>query len=523
MKTVLSNSSPFQIKKNVRSTPRKAAVPFIVLILLLLSFTHSPTRETAFTAPTLYDEETIARASEIRELGYNLLDSGDLDGAIAKFEEMSGLMDFPITVQYHTACAYASAGETDKAFEYIERMLDGGLDVSRWLKGDQRFEALRKDPRFDGLIERADENYETGTAALANGMPDYEKAPVTFTTEDEFNAWIGEQSNLLGKNEGWHRGAPLLAARIDFLARALAAERELKAGDPSYDYALERIRAPFTTRLMPSFSPGWGSVSDMILHEIDTYLGSSPQDEGLSEACYYAGRALSMKYPAGDMRVLEAFTKARTYLDKAVPGTEFYAAAQALLSINDLKTPFADQEKLRRRLRDLVERHPGDARLYRAVSTGLNHNAAGFLWPIHIDTSDIDGKTVALDQYKGKVLLIDFWATWCMPCRKEIPNLVEALKEYHNRGFEILSVCLDKSDRLTSEAFRKVAGENGMKWRHIYDGRAFESDLVRRFFVGTIPAPFLVGPDGSLVAWGKDCRGEKLARNVEKALESRGN
>jgi thiol-disulfide isomerase/thioredoxin len=271
---------------------------------------------------------------------------------------------------------------------------------------------------------------------------------------------------------------------------------------------------------MSSFTPGWGSVSDMILNEIDTYLGSSPPDEGLSEACYYAGLGLSMKYPVEDVRRSEMFTKARTYLERATPGTEFHAAAEALITINGMKSPFADQEELRRQLRELVERHPGDARLYRAVSTGLNHIAASVLWPVRIDAPDIEGKTVTLDEYMGKVLLIDFWATWCMPCRKEIPNLVDAYKAYNQRGFEILSICLDSYDRITPENYREVARENGMKWRHIYDGRAFGSDLVRRFFVGTIPAPFLVGPDGSLFAWGKDCREDKLARNVEKALES---
>jgi hypothetical protein len=59
-----------------------------------------------------------------------------------------------------------------------------------------------------------------------------------------------------------------------------------------------------------------------------------------------------------------------------------------------------------------------------------------------------------------------------------------------------------------------------MTWRHIYDGLAWKSDLLRRFFIGTIPAPYLVGRDGSLVAWGNDCRGENLALSVQKALSA---
>jgi thiol-disulfide isomerase/thioredoxin len=518
MKTVYTNINSYGKDDNMQRPLRNTIVSLTAVTVLLIAFSHSSTRQAPFEVPVLYGKEEIARAREIEKQGYALLESGNLEGALAKFEEVSELMDFSMYRQYHSASAYAISGRKDEAFEWLERMLDDGFDVSRWLKADDRLESLKSDPRFGKLIERAEENYEAGTAAFANGMPDYETAPATFSTEEELDAWIQEQSNLLSKNEGWHKGGLFLSARIDFLARVLAAQRELREGDPSYDYALERIRGPFTTRLMSSFSPGWGSVTDMIIREINEYIESSPSAEGLSEACYYAGRALSMKYSSGDIRRFEAFGKARTYLERAKPGTEFYAAARALITINNMKAPFANMEELRQELKDLVERYPGDARLYRAISTGLNHMAASFLWPIHLDSPDIDGKTVTLDEYRGKVLLIDFWATWCAPCRREIPNLVRTYEAYHPRGFEILSISLDKYDKTPVEDYMKTAGEKGMKWRHVYDGNGFKSDLARRFFVGTIPAPFLVGPDGSLVAWGKDCREENLARNIEKAL-----
>ena len=144
------------------------------------------------------------------------------------------------------------------------------------------------------------------------------------------------------------------------------------------------------------------------------------------------------------------------------------------------------------------------------------------LWPIPLEASDIDGASLTLNEYRGKAVLVDFWATWCAPCRREIPGMVEMYGRYHDRGFEILSISLDSPEQMNEAAFREWIAEQEMTWRHVYDGDAWNSPLVRSFFVGSIPAPYLVGPDGSLVAWGDECRQGRLAANVEKALAAAG-
>lgn len=148
-------------------------------------------------------------------------------------------------------------------------------------------------------------------------------------------------------------------------------------------------------------------------------------------------------------------------------------------------------------------------------ANGLVNEAYGL-----VEAGDFDGALAKLADYRGKVLLIDFWATWCPPCRAELPGLIETYKKLHPRGFEVLSISLDRPDDTTVDDYRAWIGEHEMTWRHVYDGDAWDSPLVKRFFVGSIPSPFLVGADGSLVAWGEDCRGENLAPTVEKALAS---
>ena len=143
------------------------------------------------------------------------------------------------------------------------------------------------------------------------------------------------------------------------------------------------------------------------------------------------------------------------------------------------------------------------------------------LWPIPINGVDIDNKPVSLEDYKGRVLLVDFWATWCGPCRAELPHVLAAYQKYHPDGFEILSISLDYHDKTTTDAYRQWITGKGMTWRHLYDQKDWEGPLVKAYMVdgSGIPSPFLIGRDGALVASGDQCRGENLAASIEAALK----
>jgi hypothetical protein len=97
-----------------------------------------------------------------------------------------------------------------------------------------------------------------------------------------------------------------------------------------------------------------------------------------------------------------------------------------------------------------------------------------------------------------------------------------AYEKYHDRGFDILTVSMDDPKSMSAEDLRRWTRENGMIWRQVYDAKAFESPLARAFFVGGIPAPFLIGRDGSLKALDNECRGDELDKAVEKALSAGG-
>ena len=111
---------------------------------------------------------------------------------------------------------------------------------------------------------------------------------------------------------------------------------------------------------------------------------------------------------------------------------------------------------------------------------------------------DLNGQPLALADFKGKVVLIDFWATWCGPCVAELPNVIAAYEKFHGKGFEIIGISLDKSrDALTS--FIK---EKNMPWPQYFDGLGWKNKLGEQFGIHSIPATYLLDREGNIVAKG---------------------
>jgi thiol-disulfide isomerase/thioredoxin len=126
---------------------------------------------------------------------------------------------------------------------------------------------------------------------------------------------------------------------------------------------------------------------------------------------------------------------------------------------------------------------------------------------------DLEGKPLSVAAFKGRVVLIDFWATWCPPCRAELPNVIATYKKYHDQGFEIIGISLD-SEREKLDAFLKK--QDGMTWQQYFDGKGWSNELAAKYGVESIPFTVLIGPDGKIS--GTDLRGEKLTEAVSNAL-----
>lgn len=126
--------------------------------------------------------------------------------------------------------------------------------------------------------------------------------------------------------------------------------------------------------------------------------------------------------------------------------------------------------------------------------------------------TDLDGKPLSTAALKGKATLIDFWATWCGPCRSELPNVLATYQKHHAQGFDIIGVSLDQDKAKLTEFIKTM----NMTWPQYFDGLGWGNKVAEKYGIESIPATFLL--DGNGIIIGEDLRGEALEAAVAKAV-----
>jgi thiol-disulfide isomerase/thioredoxin len=153
------------------------------------------------------------------------------------------------------------------------------------------------------------------------------------------------------------------------------------------------------------------------------------------------------------------------------------------------------------------------ARIHKALEPRPSPFAVGQI-PEDIVLQNPEGKTMRLSELRGKVVLIDFWASWCKPCRQESPNVVAAYKKYNAKGFEVFSVSLDKD----KQAWTKAIADDGLIWKwHVLDNNQDPAaSFAGKYGASSIPRAFLLNREGKII--NTDVRGKMLGQLLEKEL-----
>ena len=350
--------------------------------------------------------------------------------------------------------------------------------------------ALRPALAAESAVGPADQAYQ---AMLARRMEAPPRGDVQVTSAFQRK----QHDDVSRAAEKFLNAYPSDARRWEVIALAVNSPRLADMSDGPVDPVWNKRRDELRDELLAGKDVPdklWISVAERAADDLDGFRGEPVRD--LAKAGRIVEQ-MALRVPGSDRR-------------KFVEQTYFDAL---------LKTDSAAAEKLLRQRVSAAE-----------TNAPVKEMAAGTLrilemtrQPLEMKFTAADGREVDLAKLRGKVVLIDFWATWCVPCMKEMPNVRAAYKKYHDRGFEIVGISFDKAPGAKRQAMEKTAADlnefaqkNDMPWPHHYDGQFWSNEFGRRFAIHEIPAAFLLDQTGRLVT--TETHGGKLDAAVGRLL-----
>lgn len=245
---------------------------------------------------------------------------------------------------------------------------------------------------------------------------------------------------------------------------------------------LESIRLGFEAR-----AQGFQNAFEMAM-----YQGQNQQAEGAQKGF--------------EILQIESRTRIKHFIDSIGPGPVAYLATSMLSTDDDFS--YLDSLALR-----FGKERPGTVYTKKLVSYMElpRRFAVGKIAP-DFSLPDPTGKMLSLSQFRGNWVLLDFWASWCKPCRAENPFLRDVAEKYRSKGLRILSVSLDGE----RDAWLKALSQDEMTWAHASDLKGWENTAARLYGIQSIPACFLLNPEGKIA--GKNLRGKFLLEKLEEVM-----
>ena len=236
--------------------------------------------------------------------------------------------------------------------------------------------------------------------------------------------------------------------------------------------------------------------------EFGKLTAEQKKDKALTEAIYKRYEAASKE--------LEPI-----YIDFARSNPQSYVSLSAISQIATSESAQPEAEKAYAALSQSLK----DSKSGKDIATyfGAIKNTKIGVQALDFTQNDVNDKPVKLSDFKGKYVLVDFWASWCGPCRQENPNVVAAYNQYKDKGFTVLGVSLDRPGK--KEAWLKAIADDQLTWTHVSDLKFWDNAVAKQYGIRSIPANFLIDPNGKIVA--KGLRGEALKEKLASLLDAK--
>ena len=297
-----------------------------------------------------------------------------------------------------------------------------------------------------------------------------------------------------------------LAAVLAGPALAADAAREAEAKD-AYELLMKEVMGKRNSMAMEQFI-------EYVETELKGYIEKWDGTSASGSAMVMLGRMYSQIERSADANtILKKYFDGDFAKEPSEEGMAYMSLANAAIGENDFDTAAkwlrkaVAVEKIDEKLKVSAEEML--ARLDTMKKLKIGSPAIPF------ETVALDGKRISPEQYKGKVVLLDFWATWCAPCRAEMPHVKEVYATYNPKGFEIIGISMDNN----RQALDTYLEEQDMKWRQIFDGKGWKAEIGQVYAVSSIPATFLLDREGKIRY--KNLRGDELKKAVEKLINEK--
>ncbi len=293
-----------------------------------------------------------------------------------------------------------------------------------------------------------------------------------------------------------------LKKRSEVMTERASLIKELFKTDPTNP----RLGVLMTERWMTLANASMGQPTKELNDELDAVISGSHNEKLQLDALFmkamFTGRS-DKADAAAKLKAVEAFIEKAP---KDPRGARLYYMAAQSGSAADQKAIF----------KTLIEKYPDDQ--FASMAKGSLKRLESVGKPFELEfTEAIKGSTISMKDLRGKVVVVDFWATWCGPCVAEMPKMKELYAKYRNKGVEFIGVSLDQSeDQGGLEKLKAFVAKNDIAWPQYYQGKGWESDFSRSWGINSIPCVFVVDTKGNLFS--VEARG-RLEEMIPELLE----